>query len=394
MSSSTLIVGAPGAGKTSNVVQHGILPAIKAGQRVTTNVPLFPAEIAAHLGLDEAAVRLLINLVTNDDIRKPNFWFCEHDAGPTISQPGDFIVIDEVHAVYPSDDRAIKLDSPVCRAARYRRKYAGGTGNFSTSIQLLSQSYNDLHKKVREACDSLYFIQKLSMVGENHKFRIDVFSDVRQPPQRQTPVQSLFAPYDPAVLQCYDSYSVGVGGFVSGAVGVEEVRDERLDYWSGRVFFGLLTRRKAKFVGIGFAVVGFLAGAYMFASALSSAAHPPAPAAAVAPVPASAAADASAAPAGVPGAVPAAAAPVSSAPAKPAALFADDSEYRLAGLLRFNGTPVAVVVSNGSYRYLPATQFELVEAGPARYIKYNGKIIAPWTGSGGGLLNGVVGSSK
>lgn len=385
MSSSTLIVGAPGAGKTSNVVQHGIMPAIKSGQRVTTNIPLFPAEIAAYLKMDEADVRLLCNLVTNDDIRKPNFWFCEHDAGPTVSLPGDFIVIDEVHAVYPSDDRSIKLDSPVCRAARYRRKYAGGAGNFSTSIQLLSQSYNDLHKKVREACDSMYYLQKLAMVGEAHKFRIDIFSDVRQPPQRQQPIQSLFAPYDERVMECYDSYSVGVGGFASGAVGVEEIRDERVNFWHGRMFFNLLTRRQAMYAAIGVCVVGFLVGGFVFVSSISKSTK------SALPVAVSGAAAPAAPGAPVP---PGSAPPAKLAAAEKPALFADDSDYRLAGLLQFNGSPVAVVVSNGSYRYIPATQFELFEAGPSRYIKYNGKIIAPWTGSGGGVLSSITGGSK
>lgn len=380
MSSSTLIVGAPGAGKTSNEVEHGILNALKQGQRVVANIPLIQEACVAYL--DGMNLDGLIVQVTDQQIKQPNFWFCAEGVGPTITQAGDYIAIDEAHGVFPSDDRTIKLESEVCRAVRLRRKYVGGSKNFSTTIHFLSQSYRDLHPKIREVCDSMYYIQKMVMVGRPDQYRIDVYSNARKSPERASPDSQYFASYDPKVHTCYDSYSVGVGGYAAAAIGQEEVHDKRLNFWEGKIGIGPLqiSRKNAKrsaFVLVALSLVALFFVGYRVVVKANK------PVEVKRPVLAQ---DSASVPPGG-GVAPALSGLGPQAPATPAETPLDNlrknesRDFRLVGLYDMGGRAIAVLVDRaGRYRTL-AHGFSVVEAGPTvRYVTVGDTVYAPWTG--------------
>lgn len=385
---SSLYLGSPGAGKTFGVNRYVIKPALEKKQRVVTNIPLVAAAWNDHLGFNTDG---LIRLVTSDEINAPNFWFTAEGVGSTITQPGDCIVIDECHEFYGTD-RKIKSDSEVFRAVRLQRKYTGGEGNFSTDIVFVTQSYNDITRSLREVCESMFYMQKLKQVGQLDTYRVDIFSDCRQSPTRARPINQKFGKYEPEYYALYNSYSTGVGGFAAETPGAESEGDERLNIWNSRMFFGLLTMKQAKYIGMGITTVAILVGLWLFSSLIFKSKEPPK--VDIKP-PASAVASAPSAPAALPTvSMPnqpnTAQLPVASSPA-PIPPVVDDikkdesSEYRLVGIYRFNGLPVAAIVdSAGKYRYL--MDFDLIQSGPATYIKHKGKIIAPWTGPGEGLV--------
>lgn len=381
--SSSLYLGTPGAGKTFGVVRYVILPALDRGQRVVTNIPLNELALVDHLrkNLDG-----LIVLVDEDQIRAPNFWFTTEGLGETTTKGGDLIVIDECHAFYGSDQK-IKSDHEVFRAVRLQRKFAGGSGNFSTNIVFVTQDFRDVTTSLRAVCDSMYFMQKLVVVGKPNTFRVDVYGDCRKSPERGTVVSTMRGEYDPVYYGLYNSYSTGVGGLSSDQAGVELVTDDRLNVWNNSVFsFGRfsLSLRHAKWAGIVGTVITLLLSGILFYNVLSR----PSPTVTGKVPPAAVATEGVEAPP----AASAASAPVKTsslskpAPERPSGLPDESTEFRLVGFYSLGVNKFAVIADrSGKYRYLQAggfseTDFVLVQAGPATHIKLGGQVIAPWTG--------------
>lgn len=389
--SSSIYLGVPGAGKSFGIVRYVIVPALERGQRVITNIPLVEPALCDYLGKNLDG---LIKLVNADDIRSPNFWFTAEGIGDTITQGGDCVVIDECHEFYGPDQK-IKSDHEVFRAIRLQRKYTGGSGNFSTDIVFATQDYSDVCKSLRNVCGSMYYMQKLLVVGKPTTYRVDVYADCRKTPERGRPVNSMFGDYSPEIFPLYNSYSAGVGAFSSNAPGVEVITDDRLNIWNSKLSIGpfKLTMQQAKYWAIGFASVSLLALLWLFAGVLSAPVVPEAPAPAVAPAAAPGAAS-GAVPALAPGATPAStptAAPGSSLGSTPSASLSkaipnESDEFRLVGFYELGASTYAVIAdAKGKYRYLQSgafsdTDFQLVHAGPATHIKFKGHVIAPWTG--------------
>lgn len=370
---SSLYIGPPGVGKTTALVRYVILPALERGQRVVTNVPLVQPALEAHL---KVSLDGLIRLVTSEEIKSPAFWFTAQGVGETITQPGDVICVDECHEFYGADQK-IKSDAEVFRAVRLQRKYTGGKDNFSTSIVFATQLFGDMSRSLREVCDSMYYMQKLTVVGKPDSYRVDIFSDCRKSPTRATPVNSLFGTYDPAYFALYNSYSTGVGGFSSSSPGVETVTDGRLNFWDQPIGWGpfKVKMRTARRGAIIFGVLMLFSLFGVFSYAVKSAMRT---ATGGAPL------EAAEAPAPLldgPSSPVARATPVPVLPPEDDLRKDESREYRLVGLYSIGALPVAVIADReGTYRYL-AQSFDLVRAGPASHIVFRGKIIAPWTGA-------------
>lgn len=371
--SSSLYIGPPGVGKTTALVRYVILPALERQQRVVTNVPLNEAAFCDRLGCNLDG---LIVLVSSEQIRSPNFWFTAENCGETITKAGDCIVIDECHEFYGPDQK-IKSDAEVFRAVRLQRKYTGGVGNFSTNIVFATQLYEDMTRSLRNVCDSMYYMQKLTVVGKPDSFRVDIYADCRNSPTRGRPVNQLFGTYDAEYYSLYNSYSTGVGGFSSDAPGVETVTDSRLNVWNSTMGFGpfKVTLKQAKYLAGAVAVLSFSLLIFFFYNFLSSPLPGVSESKAIEQEPDTSASQSVS--------VPHATQPASAFSPK----LNESSEYRLVGFYDMSGMLFAVIADkSGSYRYLmkgafSETDFDIVHAGPASHIKYRGQVISYSTGS-------------
>lgn len=383
----SLYTGNMGAGKTYGATRFGIEPALKRRQRVVTNIPVNIEKMTDHVGFNLDG---LLVVVTNEQIEAPGFWYSE--ACPTaIVQPGDMVIIDEAWQFYGSDKK-LKSDHPAFEYLRLHRKYTDPVSGFSSEVWYVTQDYNDISRSFRSVCDFHLFMEKLKVVGKPDEFRVDYYSNCRVAPNRQQPFKQQFYKYDPVYFELYHSYASSVTSVdASKAGGVEVQADDRMNYWNQRLFFGLLSLRHATWLAYAVAALGIGFLLYYFASlyvnrndptALTKSVVPGAHSsgsglpAAVKPslAPGQVAGTGSSPP--VPG-TPAAAA----APALPAESSDQSSEYRLIGVYRFSGRPMAVVTdSKGAYRYLSPFEFEEHWSGPVFYIRYKNKTVAPWTG--------------
>ena len=380
-----IFTGSMGAGKTIGVLEHLILPALNRGQRVVTDIPLYIDKIAEYLALHHPNSKFnldLIKLVSEDEIRQPNFWFTQTQYGETITQPGDLIIIDEAYRFYGTSNK-INEQSDVNLALRLSRKAVGGIGNFSTEIVFVTQDYGDLSRVLRNVCNSLMYMRKLDFVGRPKEYRVDVFADTRKAPERQRPISSSERPYNSAMYELYNSFVGGVGLDIgSGFKGDDSQLDERINIYNQPLtLFGFevpLTLGKAKKYAIIALVFIVLFGAWFFTHLITSVKDSISP-------------GSNASLASAPGALPSSLYVPGSNPALAQAPTLDkikskeNNAYRLAGFYTFNGLKLAVISdTEGALRYI--SDYTEVIAGPGSYIVYDGKIIARWTGKaiGGG----------
>src|SRR5262249_37097603 len=94
----TAYVGEPGSGKTYEVVSEVVLPALREGRRVISNIRgLHFDEMKAYLmvecGVAESAIGELL-IVAVEEPGKPNFFYTESNTDSVV-RPGDLVVLDE-----------------------------------------------------------------------------------------------------------------------------------------------------------------------------------------------------------------------------------------------------------------------------------------------------------
>src|SRR3972149_1307114 len=92
----TAYCGVPGSGKTYEVVTEVILPALRSGRRVVSNIAgLHYEEMRAYLIMEGIADDAIgsFEAVTKEQIGGRKFWAA--DGVETLVRPGDLVVLDE-----------------------------------------------------------------------------------------------------------------------------------------------------------------------------------------------------------------------------------------------------------------------------------------------------------
>ena len=206
-------VGLPGSGKSYSVVENVILPALKDGKRVWTNIPL-DLELIAAEGLP---IPTLFNLesITDD----PEFFQNVFEAGATI-------VIDECWRFWPSGMKATNMLEGHKSFFAEHRHMVGEDGH-STDIALVTQDLSQIAATVRNLVEATYRTVKLNSVGASNKFRVDVYEGAvtgPKPPESQR-LRQLFGSYKKEVYQFYQSQTMNA----SDSHGAEGASDGRMN---------------------------------------------------------------------------------------------------------------------------------------------------------------------
>lgn len=365
--------GGMGSGKSHNVVKHVILPNLKNGVRIVTNIPLIVEAINEELGKD---VSDLILQIKTEDVMKPDFWWST-EKEETVLRRGDTLIIDEAHRIFKKELYNVRHESFI--SIREHRHFLSETG-VSPNIYLVTQQYDDIDKSISSTAVSFVVTQRLDVVGQPRRMRIDMYSNTQKTYASQEPATQSIEELEDKYFKCYSSFSHANSN--ANFNGNLASTDDRINIFNRRLtILFWQTPFKLKH-GLFILPVILIALIYLTVSSLGSIKHQ------VTKSPADLAKQASA---------PAATAPAATNSAAPQPLAVDkalfdneSSEYRLVGLYRFDSTPVAVIADNNNkYRYL-VNSFQLVYAGPASHIIVDGKIIAPWTGT----QNKIAGSNN
>lgn len=205
-------VGLPGSGKSYGVTEHVIIPSVKEGRHVVTNIPLEQDELLADYGKPESKITQL-----------PEDWF-ERDDMAELVPPGAVLVLDELWRRWPAGlkaNNALLSDKSLLAEHRHRVDEKGQ----SMRIVLVTQDLSQIAAWVRILVDHTYKMTKLTAVGSTKKFRVDIYRGAptgHNIPKSQL-IRQTFGQYKPEVYRYYSSATQSV----TGNVGDESKADGR-----------------------------------------------------------------------------------------------------------------------------------------------------------------------
>jgi zona occludens toxin len=161
--------GLPGSGKSYGVVEHQIIPALIAGRKVVTNIPLHFEAVQAFLAekevefLRENVVEFPIDTVAPEPHRIYDF-----------VTPGCVFVLDEVWKLFPQGLTGNKVPAEYGKLLAEHRHMVDASGN-STQIVFVVQDLANIAAFARRLVENTFVSTKLSHMGTSKAYRIDIY---------------------------------------------------------------------------------------------------------------------------------------------------------------------------------------------------------------------------
>jgi zona occludens toxin len=205
--------GVMGSGKSFEVTANVVLPAIKSGRRIVTNIDgiseskIHDYLLKKHKGLDPEKLGKIVH-ITDDDIQKPAFFPDEKKPEiVSVVQAGDMVVVDEAWRHWNKDK---KLSAEHMQFFRMHRHYTHPETGVSCDVALIFQSISDVHRSVRSVVEMTARTIKIKTLGLARTYRLELFEGDK------ITKAAMFAKkvmnYDKAIFPLYKSYAGGSAG--------------------------------------------------------------------------------------------------------------------------------------------------------------------------------------
>jgi zona occludens toxin len=202
--------GLMGSGKSYECVSSVIVPAVKAGRRVVTNVD----------GIDNDAIRAycqdkygiapeqLGSVVhcKNEDVSKADFLPYGENVD-TFCQPGDIICIDEAWRFWGTDNKKLLTEHKVF--FREHRHYVHPDTKVCCDLVLMVQHISDLHRVLKVVVEVTFRTSKIKPLGLNKIYRVEMWQGSSLVKKDRVAVEN--KRYDPQIFPLYSSYTGGAG---------------------------------------------------------------------------------------------------------------------------------------------------------------------------------------
>lgn len=212
----SVYVGMPGHGKTYGVVKHVIIPAIQKNRIVYTNIPM--NEVECKRQFNNTPVHFDI-----EDIQQNTNWWTE------VFESGSILVLDEVQKLWPAGMKANVIPEQDRNFLSEHRHHVGEDGH-STEIALITQDIGQMATFPRALIETTYRVVKLSKIGVNKKYRVDVFfGPVKHPYPANKRDNEFYGAYKKEVYCLYTSHTKSM----TGNAGDETRTDKRFSILSG-----------------------------------------------------------------------------------------------------------------------------------------------------------------
>lgn len=216
--------GKPGSGKSYSVVEYVVIPALKKGRHVVTNIPLEVELLESVFG--GRITQLPLDVLDCEDLA-------------ALLPHGCVAVIDEVWRRWPSGQKVNRVSQADLQLLKEHRHRVDAEGN-SMQIVLVSQDPGDLASWVRKLIAHSFHMSKLDSVGLDSKFSIKVYQGC--PVGERIPAKLLIrdahGTYRPEVYQYYRSATQSQASDLS--VGDEKAMDKRATVWGSWQMIALL----------------------------------------------------------------------------------------------------------------------------------------------------------
>lgn len=220
-------IGLPGSGKSYGVVEYCIIPSLKEGRHVVTNIPLEGS--------------LLTSVYGGEITQLPDDWYEDIEFSESIPN-GCVLILDEVWRKYPSGQKINQVPVQDMALLKEHRHRVDATGK-AMRVILVTQDAGDLSSWVRKLVAHTYRMEKLDVLGASKRFRVDIFKGCPtgdNPPKRLM-IRQTTGTYKPEIYQYYRSATQSDGL----SAGDETVADKRSNIWSSKwlwvcIIFGFL----------------------------------------------------------------------------------------------------------------------------------------------------------
>jgi zona occludens toxin len=218
----TAYSGLPRTGKSYGVVENVIMPALKLGRRVFTNIPLYVDVI----GEDFPSYPERITFFKTQDLLDNDAWFQQ------VFEAGATIVIDECWRLWSAGLKANNMKESH-KSFLAEHGHMVGADGYSTEVVLVTQDLAQVASYPRSLVQTTYRSVKLVSIGSNTKFRIDIYEgSVSGPnPPSKSRLRQIFSSYDPKVYKYYKSQTMSK----SDGHGSEVSTDSRANILSSKL---------------------------------------------------------------------------------------------------------------------------------------------------------------
>jgi zona occludens toxin len=201
--------GLMGSGKSYECVSSVIIPAIKAGRRVVTNVDGIDSDSIRAYCHEEFQIELdkLGEVVhcKNEDIPKADF--LPHGVElDTFCKAGDLICIDEAWRFWGGDCKLLQEHKVFFREHRH---YVHETTKVSCDLVLMVQDIGDLHRILKVVVEVSFRTTKLKSLGLNKSYRVEMWEGHKQAHKSRVSVEN--KTYKKDIFPLYSSYVGGTG---------------------------------------------------------------------------------------------------------------------------------------------------------------------------------------
>ena len=204
--------GLPRSGKSYSVIKNVVLPSLREGRHVYTNIPLtdvltgeFPDQ-CHQLGSD---------------------WFTDKELFQKMPH-GAVVVLDELWRRWPAGMKANAVPFEDKEFLAEHGHLVDENGK-TTRVVLVTQDLAQIASFARQLVAMTYRTTKLDAVGAKNRFRVDVYQGAvtgQKPPAAQL-IRSTFDQYEEAVYRYYRSSTKSQ----TGDVGDESRADKRANIW-------------------------------------------------------------------------------------------------------------------------------------------------------------------
>lgn len=209
------IVGLPGGGKSYDVVSRVIIPDLKMGKTVFTNIPLHPGNIQKIFGIELSQIKNLhiIPDIHNEqgNLIQPICDLYQPTESKRINKAlGATIVHDEIQTSFPFDERRSNAD------LKRFREWLSHHRHYKTEFYWISQSPELIEINIRRLTDIMYHCRSLkhspkSYLSKYGLYRRRMFMLSNGEFDHKEPLDDQVIKLDPRVFAAYQSFA-DVGG--------------------------------------------------------------------------------------------------------------------------------------------------------------------------------------
>jgi zona occludens toxin len=213
--------GLPRSGKSYSVVKFVILPSLKAGRVVYTNIPLTEKAHGEFPGL-------IVQLAGN--------WHTDPELFAKVPH-GAVVVLDELWRRWPKGTPLTKIPFADREFLAEHGHLVDEKGN-TTRVVLVTQDLDQLAAFATLLVERTYLSTKLTAIGSSKSFRVDIYQGAAkgQRPPKTRFIRSAYDKYSKDVYSYYQSATKSK----TGDVGDESAADKRGSVWRRPIVWAML----------------------------------------------------------------------------------------------------------------------------------------------------------